>query len=63
MTKLIVNNQTNGTTPHHRALAVVSQVMQQEQAKPTLDSTVAGVDGLCVTKQTETEYTVEMDHE
>jgi antitoxin component HigA of HigAB toxin-antitoxin module len=63
MTKLIVNNQTNGKVQNHRALAVVSQVMQQELETPTPDSTVANLEGVAVTKQTETEYTVEVDHE
>ena len=63
MTRLIVNNQTQGATPNYRALAVVSQAMQHEQQTPPPDSAVASLDGLTVTKQTDTEYTVMVDHE
>ena len=61
MTKLIVNNNTNGVIPNYRALAVVSQTMQQNLAEPPLDSTGARLEDEVVSKNNPTEYTVELD--
>lgn len=63
MTKLIVNNNTRGVIPNYRALAVVSQTMQQELTVQPEDSTIADLEKIVVNKNTQTEYTVELDHD